>query len=107
MLEVRRLRKSLGGRRVLDGVLLHVARGESLVIMGPSGSGKTALLKHLVALHQPDEGEVRVDGQDLWALTDAQRTETRRRFGVAFQEGALFDSLSVFDNVAFPLRRKG
>ena len=101
------LRKSFGRNAVLDGVDLAVAPGESLVIVGPSGTGKSVLLKHLIGLLRPDSGEVFVDGRDLWELDALQRNELRRKFGMSFQEGALFDSMSVYDNVAFPLRRIG
>jgi phospholipid/cholesterol/gamma-HCH transport system ATP-binding protein len=99
------LRKAYGGRTVLDGIDLTVAAGESLVIIGPSGTGKSVLLKHLIGLVHPDAGKVFVDGQDLWALGALERNALRKRFGMAFQEGALFDSMSVYENVAFPLRR--
>jgi phospholipid/cholesterol/gamma-HCH transport system ATP-binding protein len=101
------LRKSFHGKVVLDGVDLSVAEGESVVIVGPSGTGKSVLLKHLIGLIRPDAGKVYVDGQDFWALSDTERTAVRKKFGMSFQEGALFDSMSVFDNVAFPLRRSG
>ena len=104
-LQARNLRKSFGGHVVLDGVDLSVAAGESLVIVGPSGTGKSVLLKHLIALLRPDAGEVFVDGQNFWELDGVGRNELRKKFGMAFQEGALFDSMSVFDNIAFPLRR--
>ncbi|MEX0879898.1 MAG: ABC transporter ATP-binding protein [Thermoanaerobaculia bacterium] len=106
-LRVEDLRKSFGGRAVLDGIDLSVSAGESLVIVGPSGTGKSVLLKHLIGLLRPDSGHVYVDGQDLWALDAVALNTLRRKFGMAFQEGALFDSMSVYDNVAFPLRRSG
>jgi len=84
-----------------------VAEGESLVILGPSGTGKSVLLKHLIGLLEPDSGTVLVDGQDFWALDAVEQGQVRKKFGMSFQEGALFDSMSVFDNVAFPLRRSG
>ena len=99
------LRKSFGGRVVLDGVSFSLAPGESFVIVGPSGTGKSVLLKHLIGLVKPDSGKVFVSGEDLWALSHVERTRVRKRFGMSFQEGALFDSMSVFDNIAFPLRR--
>ena len=101
------LRKAFADKVVLDGVDFSVAEGESLVIVGPSGSGKSVLLKHLIGLMSPDAGHVYIDGRDFWALPDAERTAVRKKFGMSFQEGALFDSMSVFDNVAFPLRRSG
>ena len=106
-IRVENLRKSFHGKVVLDGINLSVAEGESLVVVGPSGTGKSVLLKHLIGLVQPDSGRVFVDGKDFWALSDRERTGVRKKFGMSFQEGALFDSMSVFDNVAFPLRRSG
>ena len=101
------LHKSFGPKVVLDGVSFSVADGESLAIVGPSGTGKSVLLKHLIGLIRPDSGRVIVDGTDLWSLTGIERNRLRRKFGMSFQEGALFDSMTVFDNVAFPLRRFG
>lgn len=106
-IRVENLRKSFHGKVVLDGLDLSIAEGESLVVVGPSGTGKSVLLKHLIGLVSPDSGKVYVDGQDFWALSDTERTAVRRKFGMSFQEGALFDSMTVFDNVAFPLRRLG
>jgi phospholipid/cholesterol/gamma-HCH transport system ATP-binding protein len=97
--------KRFGDHAVLDRLNLTVWPEQSLVIMGPSGQGKTVLLKHLIGLIEPDEGRVMIDGVDFWAQRAAGRRELRRRFGISFQEGALFDSLSVYENVAFPLRR--
>ncbi|MBP7147417.1 MAG: ATP-binding cassette domain-containing protein [Acidobacteria bacterium] len=97
--------KSFAGKQVLRGVHLDVARGESLVIMGSSGSGKSVLLKHMIGLLKPDRGTIVIDGEDLtWSGAKAW-SRVRRRTGMSFQEGALFDSLNVFDNIAFPLRR--
>src|SRR5215471_6266671 len=106
-LEVRDLHKTFGDKVVLDGVSFALQPGESLVVVGPSGTGKSVLLKHLIGLLRPDSGNVLVDGQDLWALDAVAQGEVRKKFGMSFQEGALFDSMSVFDNVAFPLRRSG
>ena len=106
-LEVLDLHKSFGGKVVLDGTSFSVAPGESLVIVGPSGTGKSVLLKHLIGLIKPDSGAVLVDGQDFWGLDGLAQSQLRKKFGMSFQEGALFDSMSVFDNVAFPLRRSG
>jgi phospholipid/cholesterol/gamma-HCH transport system ATP-binding protein len=97
--------KSFAGRPVLRGVNLEVTRGESLVIVGGSGAGKTVLLKHIIGLMAPDRGHVIVDGEDITRADSARCLEIRRRFGMSFQEGALFDSMSVFENIAFPLRR--
>ena len=106
-IRVENLRKAFHGKVVLDGIDLALAEGESLVVVGPSGTGKSVLLKHLIGLVRPDSGRIFVDGRDFWALSDRERTEVRKKFGMSFQEGALFDSMSVFDNVAFPLRRSG
>lgn len=106
-IRVENLRKAFNGKIVLEGVELSVTEGESLVVVGPSGTGKSVLLKHLIGLVAPDSGKVYVDGRDFWALSDSERTGVRKQFGMSFQEGALFDSMSVFDNVAFPLRRSG
>jgi phospholipid/cholesterol/gamma-HCH transport system ATP-binding protein len=104
-IRLRGVRKAFAGKVVLDGLDLEVAEGESLVIIGGSGTGKSVLLKHVIGLLKPDAGTVEVDGVRLHDLDYREITEFRRRFGMAFQEGALFDSMSVFDNVAFPLRR--
>ncbi|MEN9798965.1 MAG: hypothetical protein RL653_2661 [Pseudomonadota bacterium] len=105
LVEVRGLQRAFDGRRVLDGVDLQLRRGESLVLLGPSGGGKTLLLKHLIGLRRPDAGQLLVGGQDFWASPRTEQVRLRQRFGLAFQDGALFDSLNVFENVAFPLRR--
>jgi phospholipid/cholesterol/gamma-HCH transport system ATP-binding protein len=97
--------KSFRGKEVLRGVNLEVAAGESLVIVGGSGAGKSVLLKHLIGLIHPDRGHVVVDGEDLSTATPAVGLALRRKFGMSFQEGALFDSMNVFENIAFPLRR--
>ena len=107
MLQAEDLHKSFGPKVVLDGISFSLAKGESLVIVGPSGTGKSVLLKHLIGLVRPDSGKVFVAGEDLWALSNLERNRARKRFGMSFQEGALFDSMSVFDNIAFPLRRSG
>ena len=99
------LRKSFGPKLVLDGLDLSIARGDSVVVLGKSGAGKSVLLKHLVGLLEPDTGTVAVQGEDLWTAPRSRRDEIRRRFGMSFQEGALFDSMTVGENVAFPLRR--
>jgi phospholipid/cholesterol/gamma-HCH transport system ATP-binding protein len=106
-LRAEKLVKSFGGKKVLDGCSFSVAAGESFVILGPSGTGKSVTLKHLIGLIRPDSGAVYVDGQSIWELSHTERTELRRRFGMSFQEGALFDSMSVAENVGFPLRRSG
>lgn len=107
MIEVRDLWKAFNGQEVLRGINLTVTKGELLVIIGRSGGGKSVLLKHLLGLLHPDRGEIRLeDGTDLSRLSGRAMDQLRDRFGVVFQGGALFDSLTVFDNVAFPLREK-
>jgi phospholipid/cholesterol/gamma-HCH transport system ATP-binding protein len=104
-ISLRNVHKSFNGRPVLRDMSIDVAQGESLVIVGGSGTGKSVTLKHIIGLLQPDSGHVYVEGQDLCCMKSMDLNRFRRRFGMAFQEGALFDSMSVFENVAFPLRR--
>ena len=104
IIQVRGLRKSFAGKEVLHGISLDVPRGETTVIIGGSGSGKTVLLKHLIGLIRPDSGQILVDGEDICALGEHRLNEVRKKFGMLFQEAALFDSMTVFDNVAFPIR---
>src|ERR1700710_2388932 len=99
------LHKSFGSKVVLDGVNIDVAPAESLVIIGGSGTGKSVLLKHIIGLLKPDSGSVEVDGIAVETLGNREITEFRRKFGMAFQEGALFDSMTVWQNIAFPLQR--
>lgn len=98
------LRKSYGPKVVLAGIDVTVARGESLVVLGRSGSGKSVLLRQLNGLERPDAGRVVFDGMDLTTLEERDLFPLRRRVAMLFQGGALFDSMTVFDNVAFPLR---
>ncbi|PSQ69811.1 MAG: ABC transporter ATP-binding protein [Bacteroidetes bacterium SW_7_64_58] len=104
MIDVQNISKSFGSLHVLDDVSLEVHDGEKLAIIGRSGSGKSVLMKHLVGLLKPDTGHVYVDGEDLCCASYERLRELRKRFGVLFQGGALFDSMSTFDNIAFPLR---
>lgn len=104
-IELQGVHKAFGAKKVLEGLDLQVFDGEALVIVGGSGSGKSVLLKHIIGLLRPDSGTVRVDGVDLASLDFREITDFRRRFGMAFQEGALFDSMTVWENVAFPLQR--
>ncbi|MCD2198247.1 ATP-binding cassette domain-containing protein [Actinomycetospora endophytica] len=94
-----------GGPPVLDGVSVGLREGAITTMMGPSGTGKSVLLKHVVGLLEPDDGEIRIFGDDLWEMTEEQRFELRKRFGLLFQDGALFGSMNIYDNVAFPLRK--
>ncbi|MBO0877642.1 MAG: ABC transporter ATP-binding protein [Pseudonocardia sp.] len=104
-IELDRVRKAFGSFQVLDGVSAEFRHNEITTVLGPSGTGKSVLLKHIVGLLEPDEGSVRIFGQDLWGLREAQRFEIRKRFGLLFQDGALFGSMNIYDNVAFPLRK--
>jgi phospholipid/cholesterol/gamma-HCH transport system ATP-binding protein len=104
-IRIRDLYKSFGPKVVLDGVTVDIAPAESLVIIGGSGTGKSVLLKHIIGLLRPDSGTVEVDGVTVGTLGNREITEFRRKFGMAFQEGALFDSMTVWQNVAFPLQR--
>ncbi len=104
MIQINNLHKSFGEQKVLDGVNLEIPTGTITVILGRSGMGKSVLLKHMIGLLHADEGEVKVDGTDIMSLPDSDLYEFRKRFGMLFQNAALFDSLNVFDNVAFPLR---
>jgi phospholipid/cholesterol/gamma-HCH transport system ATP-binding protein len=104
MIEITNLHKSFNGQKVLRGVDLSIPKGKITVIIGPSGCGKTVLLRHIIGLLKPDRGKVVVDGVDLSTLNRLQLNEFRKKFGMLFQSAALFDSLSVFDNVAFPLK---
>ncbi len=104
MIEIRGLKKTLGGRAVLDGVDLDVPTGRTVVVMGRSGSGKSVLLKHVIGLMEPDAGTVTIDGEPMSSRDGAARDALRKRFGMLFQGAALFDSLTVGENVALPLR---
>ncbi len=97
--------KAFGGHEVLSGVTCEIKKGEITVIMGPSGTGKSVLLRHFVGLLKPDQGEVHVEGHSVPELSEEELLELRRNMGMLFQDGALFSSMSLFDNVAFPLRQ--
>ncbi|MGA2246853.1 MAG: ABC transporter ATP-binding protein [Verrucomicrobiota bacterium] len=105
MIEVRQLKKSFGNQLILTGVDLCIDSGESAVIIGRSGGGKSVLLKHLIGLLQPDAGDVFVDGDRITRMNERQLLRVRRKFGMVFQGAALFDSMTVAENVAFGLRR--
>ena len=106
MIEVRNLTKRFGSHLVLDEVSLKVETGESVVIIGRSGGGKSVLLKHLIGLLKPDAGEVRVDAENIVPMNERQLLHVRRKFGMLFQSAALFDSMTVAENIAFALRRE-
>src|ERR1700737_2354737 len=105
-IEVRELRHRFGHQQVLSGVDLDCLRGRVTTIVGPSGCGKTVLLKHLNLLLRPDSGKIVIDAVDVTRLNNRGLDEVRKEFGMLFQAGALFDSMSIFDNVAFPLVEK-
>ena len=102
--EFRDVRKSYGSKQVLKGVNLKVYRGEVMVIHGGSGSGKSVTLRHMLGLEAPDSGRVIVEDEDITDLPEEELYRVRKKFGMLFQSGALFDSMTVFENVAFPLR---
>jgi len=103
-LSVRDVVVSYNGRRVLDGINLDIMRGETMVLLGGSGSGKSTLLRQIIGLERPQSGQVLVNGVDLAKCTPSEMKTVRRSIGVAFQDAALFNSMSVEDNVALPLR---
>ena len=107
MIDVVDLHKSFGSSKVLQGINLQMWPGTTTVILGGSGSGKTVLMKHIIGLLKPDSGEVWVDGVELTKLSGRELQTERQKMGMVFQNAALFDSLSVGDNVAFPLRERG
>jgi phospholipid/cholesterol/gamma-HCH transport system ATP-binding protein len=96
--------KSFKGQKVLDGINLSVDSGRITVIIGRSGGGKSVLLKHIIGLLKPDKGQILIDGTDIAKLNDRQLNDVRKVFGMLFQNAALFDSMSVGENVAFPLK---
>lgn len=104
MIRMGNVHKTLGGRKILEGLSLEVREGETFVIIGRSGTGKSVTLKHIVGLLRPDAGEVFVDDEPVHDATPARLAATRRKIGFLFQNGALLASLDVFGNVALPLR---
>lgn len=104
MIQVQGISKGFEGKSVLEDVSLEIREGETMAIIGRSGSGKSVLMKHLIGLLTPDQGRVLVDGIDINKVKYRELRKVRNQFGVLFQGGALFDSMSAFDNVAFPLR---
>jgi phospholipid/cholesterol/gamma-HCH transport system ATP-binding protein len=103
MIKLVDVHKSFGRQKVLNGVNLHLQKGKITVIIGASGVGKSVLLKHMIGLVRPDSGKVFINGVDLSRLSSRELVEIRKKFGMLFQGAALFDSLNVFENVAFPL----
>lgn len=106
MITIRNVHKSFGSQKVLDGLDLDIPDGKITAIIGPSGEGKSVLLKHLIGLLQPDSGEVEVDGESIIDLRRSELNRIREKFGMLFQNVALFDSMTVFENVAFQLQEK-
>src|SRR3990172_3599828 len=106
MIEVVDLYKSFKNYEVLRGVNLMVEKGQTLALIGGSGKGKSVLLKHIIGLTRPDRGKILIDNQDISKLWGKPLKRLKERFGIVFQGSALFDSLTVFENVAFPLREK-
>src|SRR6195256_3683766 len=106
MIQVSNLDKSFGTHKILEGVSFCIDKGESVVIIGRSGGGKSVLLKHLIALLKPDAGQVLIDGEDIVSMNERQLLRVRRKFGMLFQGAALFDSMTVAENIAFAFRRE-
>jgi phospholipid/cholesterol/gamma-HCH transport system ATP-binding protein len=104
VISCRNLVKKFGGRAVLDGINLDIRRGETMVIMGGSGSGKSTLLRCLIGTFRPEQGEIRMFGRDLCSLPEREMDDVRKKFGILFQSGALFNSMTIAENVALPLQ---
>jgi len=107
MIAVHGLEKRIGDQEILRGVDLDVARGETLAIIGRSGGGKSVLLKHLIGLMRPSAGEIFIEGQNIIEMSERQLASIRQKVGILFQGSALFDSMTVAENIAFPLREAG
>jgi len=107
LLEVRDLVQKIGGQEILRGVSIEVQEGETLVLLGKSGGGKSVFLRHLIGLMHPISGSIVFEGREITSLSEREMEPVRRKIGMLFQDGALFDSMDVFDNVAFPLRERG
>ena len=105
MIKVRSLVKNIGAQEILRGVDLEVPRGETLAIIGRSGGGKSVLLKHLIGLMKPDAGEIWIEGQNITGMNERRLASIRQKVGILFQGAALFDSMTVAENVAFAFRR--
>ena len=104
MIKIIDINKSFNSKKVLNNTNLQIEKGRITVIIGRSGEGKSVLIKHIIGLLRPDSGEILLDGQDITKMTERELNEVRRRFGMLFQGAALFDSMTVGENVAFPLR---
>jgi phospholipid/cholesterol/gamma-HCH transport system ATP-binding protein len=106
MIEIVNIRKGFGKQQVLNGLTLRIPNKELVAVIGQSGGGKSVLLKNLIGIIRPDEGKILIEGVDITRVRGKELDRVREKFGVVFQEGALFDSLTVYENVAFPLREK-
>ncbi len=106
-IEVKSLKKKIGQQHILNGVDLDIMRGETLVLIGPSGGGKSVLLKHLIGLLKPDSGSISIEGVNMCGMRERALAPIRKKFGVLFQNAALFDSMTLAQNVAFPLVEAG
>lgn len=106
MIQLTNLHKSFGSQKVLNGLNLTIPDGQITAIIGPSGEGKSVLLRHIIGLMQPDSGQVTIDGESIIGIRRSEMNRIREKFGMLFQNAALFDSMSVFENVAFPLQEK-
>lgn len=106
MISLSNLHKSFGSQTVLNGLDLEIPAGQITAIIGPSGEGKSVLIKHMIGLMQPDQGRIEVDGESILGIRRSQLNRIREKFGMLFQNAALFDSMNVFENVAFPLQEK-
>lgn len=105
MIKIKNLHKSFGQKQVLAGVDLEVKKGETMVVIGQSGAGKSVLLKLIIGIMKPDQGEIYIDGTEITGLKEEERLRLNRKFGMVFQGAALFDSMTVAENVAFGLER--
>src|SRR5437867_4371304 len=105
LIAIKGLRKAFGKQKVLDGINLQVGKGETVAVLGRSGGGKSVLLKLLIGLQTPDSGSIRIAGQEMAKLSETELNNVRKKIGFLFQQAALYDSLTVEQNVAFPLKR--
>lgn len=106
MIQLTNLHKTFGSQKVLNGLNLTVPDGQITAIIGPSGEGKSVLLRHIIGLMQPDQGQITIDGENIIGIRRSEMNRIREKFGMLFQNAALFDSMNVFENVAFPLQEK-
>lgn len=107
LISVRNLVQTIGEQQILRGFSLDIRRGETLVLLGKSGGGKSIFLRHLIGLMRPVSGSIECEGVEITTLSERELAPVRRKIGMVFQDGALFDSMCVYDNVAFPLRERG